>query len=1347
MAVELGVGYITLVPSAKGITASLQQQLGSPLVAAGRKSGDATSAAFAGTFKKGLSGIQKGLLGTIGVAGIGVGLVKVGESFDNAFNTIARGTGATGQELEGLDKSFKTVLKNGAGSFEQVSTAITKLNQRTGLTGKALEDFAAKEVTVARITKTDVAANLESTTGLFNLYGIAAEQQSDKLDVLFKASQVAGVSVTQLADEMKQAAPTAKILGLSIDQTAAFVAGLDRAGLPASKVMAGLAGAFSKAAKEGKAPLDVIHSLVEEVKRAPTPTAAATIAIQKYGIGARQASTLVAGLRSGTIDLDKSLAGGKGILATAAATGTLSGKLGRLKNEVLVGLEPLATDALGAITRGVELLVPLVTALTDHMNILGPAILVAAGAFAAFKVGLGIQHLISGTVDAFKKLRAAVFESTAATAESVAASSASAAAKVADAAAASAQAVELRQLAQATLAAATADAAASSEGLASSAAAASAATAEAVALRAKATAALQAATAGGVVNKGALATATALGLEASAAEATAATLRDKAAAEIQAAAATNPTSAGAAASALGAEAAAAEATAVALRAKAVAASDAAATGGFVGLSAQSTAVALAAEASAAEATAVALHAKAAAEFEAATASGIVDLSALSAATALGVEAAAAEANAAAMQASAAASLEAAGASKLLALTPVGKVALIAAAAVTLLTVKTKLFSHGQKDAGRETNAFIASLLKEGKTLKDTAGQVLVKAIGDNHKLADAYKDLGVPLRTVTEALSGNKDAIRTVLDAERDKLRSGDLTLDQAVKINESLNKNSKSLRDQKRDFDNSSKAEKELAGQAGSLVVNTVRAALAQDQLRIAARTLTASIINNTDRIRALQEGMLGIFQSAINLRQGLTDIAEKQTAYNKAVAEFGRTAPEAVKAQQDLELAQLGQASGLLQGVDQVTSFAESVSHLTVEQKKLADAQDALKHGKGNFATVQKAAEDVTKAQDIYRNTVKGVAAFVSGPLHAALLVNIGDNANLHHAIANIPGRKTVTYLTPGLPEATLSTHNFRGELDDLKSKRVSVTMNIDGALSALAALKKQIDALPSNVPFSAIVRAEGGRIPGGKAKGGPVKAGEQYLVGERGVELLRLYAGGGGFVVSNEKLRSKGIPELAQGGVFKKPTLAVVGEDTKTTPEIVSPVKLMAETFRSVLEKTISKTTIVQSTEKSDTTITADAAQAVKTVRGYLVELAKMPQSVTTKIEADTGQAVSGFTHLVTAVADSRDPFEQTSTHLRDIGAETFRLGKRFEESSKAVRDVSGRFALTHIQPAAPVISPASRLTQNFGDDLQKHDTRSIIGVGHQEIHVDRQSFVEEINVANQKLGMRVAIAGRR
>lgn len=886
MAVELATAYISLVPSAKGITAGIQKEMGAPLVAAGKTSGAKSSTAFGAAFK---SGIKTAAIGV----GVIAGVAAIGKSFEDAFNTIERGTGATGKTLEGLNQSFRNVLKNGSGSFDQVSAAITKLFQRTGLTGKALEDFAAKEVSLARITKTDVAANLESTTALFNLYGVAAEHQSDKLDVLFKASQLAGVSITQLAADMQSAAPTAKILGLNIDQTAALVANLDKAGLPASRVMLGLASSFAKAAKQGREPIAVIKDLVKQVKEAPTATDAARIAVQRFGISARAASVLVAGIRSGAVDLTKSLDGGKGILATAAATATLSGKLARLKNEALVGLEPLATAALGALLKGVTLAIPVVAVLTEHMNILGPALVAAAAGFAAFKVAVGIQAIITGLATAFTAMKVAVLGT-----------------------------------ADAELAAT-------------------------------------------VASKGLLAS----------------------------------------------------------------------------------------------------------------------------------------------------------------IGPIGFIAAAIGATLAVVTLKTSLFGKEQKDAGKATNDLIASLLDEGKTLDDVAGKIIVKAIRDNARLGDTFKAANVPLKSVNEALLGNKTALGDVVRGLGAADKAGKISTINFIEAGEFIEKNTKSLQDQSDAKHRATSASKELAGAESGAAGAAKTAALAQDQLRIAATNLTTAIINNADRLRGLQEGLIGVFQSAINLKQGLTDIAEKQAVYDKFVKAGTQNTKDGVQALQELQLARLGQLQSTAQAVDSTAKFADSTSHLSDAVKTQTAAQEALSKATSDFNSgkgspeaiadaqrdLDKATGQVAKSQDAFRAAILAVAGRVSGPLHDALIAYAGQ-------IANLPPTKPTEIKTPGLDTASINLHDYRDEMGKLPGvKHTKIDLDADKALTDLFTLKSRISQLPSNVPFTAVVRGEGGRIPGG-----------------------------------------------AHGLVATAPMLAVIGENAGTTPEIVSPVALMAATFKAELDK---------------------------------------------------------------------------------------------------------------------------------------------------------------------------------
>jgi phage-related minor tail protein len=360
----LGSAYMEIIPETEGFASKLQSMLGSIPLA-----GAVAAAAV----------------------GIGVALLDIGEKFEGMNNTIIQKTGASGTALKGLEQSAKDVFSSTLGAtFSNVGDTISELSVRTGLAGKALDSYASKEIELGKITKTDVGANVQATTALFNLFGVAAKNQSGDLDVLFKASQVAGVSITDLTSGMQAAGPMAMSLGLNVNQTAALVANLAPTGVSATKVMAGLGTEFAKAAKAGKDPISVINDMVATLKAAPSQTDAARIAVSQFGIGAKQAGLLAAQARDGVFNLGATMAKisgpGGGIVATANATATIGDKFKLLKNQAETELEPIASKFLDFANMLVGKIGPAVSALAGFI---GPI----------FKT---IQGYISDFIDGFK---------------------------------------------------------------------------------------------------------------------------------------------------------------------------------------------------------------------------------------------------------------------------------------------------------------------------------------------------------------------------------------------------------------------------------------------------------------------------------------------------------------------------------------------------------------------------------------------------------------------------------------------------------------------------------------------------------------------------------------------------------------------------------------------------------------------------------------------------------------------------------------------------------------------------------------------------------------------------------
>lgn len=335
-----------------------------------------------------LSGVLSNPIAGIAVAATaaGVALLDIGTKFQSSFNAIARGTGATGEQLNQLKGDFKNVLSNTAGSFQQVQDAIIGVSRGTGLTGGALDALSKQFVTLGRITKTDVAGNIAATEPLFAKFNVAAKDQGAALDILFKASQFSGQSVASLAGQVQSGTTALKGFGFTFAQSTALVAEFDKAGINSGAALVGMKTGFANIAKEGKDPQVVLANLVKTIKNAPTDTAAASAAMDVFG--KKAGPELAAAIRSGRLDIDglaKSLASGKdGIIATANATPTLAGAFAKLRNQILVAVEPAAAKMLELVTIIVGRIMP---AFQSLIGFVGPIFKTLAGLWSGFMDG------------------------------------------------------------------------------------------------------------------------------------------------------------------------------------------------------------------------------------------------------------------------------------------------------------------------------------------------------------------------------------------------------------------------------------------------------------------------------------------------------------------------------------------------------------------------------------------------------------------------------------------------------------------------------------------------------------------------------------------------------------------------------------------------------------------------------------------------------------------------------------------------------------------------------------------------------------------------------------------------
>jgi TP901 family phage tail tape measure protein len=299
-----------------------------------------------------IGGAIKDNLGKIAVVGAFVGLEQIGERFDEAFDKIRIQTGATGDALKGLQGDFKATLSGVPSSMGDVSTAIGGISQKLGLTGAPLQKLSTQILTLSRITKTDLNANIAAVTGTFNQWGVSAQDQGTKLDELFRVSQKTGISVTQLGETMSTGGVRFREAGLSFEQSASLLGLLAKNGLDANAVMPALSRALATAAKDGKPAQQVFQDTFAAIRNAPNDTEAAGVALKVFG--ARAGPQFAALIREGKLsyeDFSKAIAdGGDTIMQAASQTDDWREKLETLKNKALVALEPIASRVFEGLT-------------------------------------------------------------------------------------------------------------------------------------------------------------------------------------------------------------------------------------------------------------------------------------------------------------------------------------------------------------------------------------------------------------------------------------------------------------------------------------------------------------------------------------------------------------------------------------------------------------------------------------------------------------------------------------------------------------------------------------------------------------------------------------------------------------------------------------------------------------------------------------------------------------------------------------------------------------------------------------------------------------------------------------
>lgn len=196
---------------------------------------------------------------TTPVLGLGTAAVKVTSDFESAMSKVSAISGATGGDLDALNKKAQEMGAKTKFSATESAEAFTYM----AMAGWKTEDMLSGIdgiMSLAAADGLDLATTSDIVTDALTAFGLSASDSGHFADVLAKASSNANTNVSMLGESFKYAAPVAGALGYSAEDTAIALGLMANAGIKGSQGGTALRGSLTRLIK----PTDDAAALMKQ---------------------------------------------------------------------------------------------------------------------------------------------------------------------------------------------------------------------------------------------------------------------------------------------------------------------------------------------------------------------------------------------------------------------------------------------------------------------------------------------------------------------------------------------------------------------------------------------------------------------------------------------------------------------------------------------------------------------------------------------------------------------------------------------------------------------------------------------------------------------------------------------------------------------------------------------------------------------------------------------------------------------------------------------------------------------------------------------------------------------------
>lgn len=209
-------------------------------------------------------------------------------NYTEALQDVSAKTGATKKQLDELSVSMRNAAKATKFTATETAQAGTFLAQ-AGLNVREINDALRPTLDLAAATKTSVENTADFMTNIMKGLGMSSTELERAADVLAVTTAKSNTNLTDLATAMSYAAPSARAMGMEIEETATLIGMMANAGIKGSMAGTALRGSFASLATTGglteKAIADSTGAMTEQAKT-----------LRKLGVHTKDAEGNVRGL-------------------------------------------------------------------------------------------------------------------------------------------------------------------------------------------------------------------------------------------------------------------------------------------------------------------------------------------------------------------------------------------------------------------------------------------------------------------------------------------------------------------------------------------------------------------------------------------------------------------------------------------------------------------------------------------------------------------------------------------------------------------------------------------------------------------------------------------------------------------------------------------------------------------------------------------------------------------------------------------------------------------------------------------------------------------------------------------